>query len=396
MYSGGQTPQVGKDKITPEQLQFLEEMSALGEEMSKSIKCEPVGQPEEGEEVADPSKTGTSCIASAEQYEMHKETLFKDAQCNPLPGEETYSCFIPEAQTAKTSTENSAKRFKELKKNEDQGWDFVKFGLENAALCVFGGVIGCGFAAYRIADRVYDSFEYEETPTDGAIVTEGEKSEGATDASADAGVADAEGAKAASKSKKVEKNDDKESWDKLVIIDVDGTPASKTIGDKTDIKFQLEEQSEHYGSKETKKAIRKDMIKFAMETAKKIGLPGERIIWKIKDFEYAYQTHAEMKLKGATVAGQNKAFFNDKGWVKVTFSSGKKEQAWVNVFTGETQKIPPKDKKNTEGDKKAAETGKGAKGGGKGKVGGKGKGGKKKSGKKKGGSKGVPKGLENF
>jgi hypothetical protein len=387
MFSGGETSQVGKKDITPQQMQFLEEMALLGEEMSKSIKCEPVGQPEEGEEASDSSMVGTSCMASAEQYGMHKDTLFKDAQCNPLPGEEMYSCFIPESKAAKTATENSAKRFKELKKNEDQGWDFVKFGLENAALCVFGGVIGCGFAAYRIADRVYDYFEYEELPTDGAIVTEGEKSEGATEAGADAGVSDTEGAKAADKTKKADDKAEKKSWDGKLIIDVDGTPAVKTIGDKTDIKFQLEEQSEHYGSKETKKAIRKDMVKFARDKAKQFGHPGDRMIWKIGDFEYAYQNYAMMKREGITAdqVQNKKKFFADKGWVKISYA-GDQKQEWVNVFTGETKQIKkaaPAGKKADSGDKKAADGGK--KNGGKVK----GNGGKKKGGSKKKASHGI-------
>jgi hypothetical protein len=392
MFSGGQTSQVGKEQITPEQLQLLESMSVLDEELSKAIKCEPVGQPEEGEEPADPSMVGTSCVASAEQYQAHKDTLFKDAQCNALPGEEAYSCFIPESQTAKTSTENSAKRFKELKKNEDQTWDFVKFGLENAALCGLGGVIGCGIAAWRIGAAVYDSFEYEETPTDGTIVTEGEKAEGAEDTSADAGVSDTEGAKAADKGKKVDENADKQTWDGSLVIDVAGTFAVKYISGLTDVEHQLKEESEQYGAKQTSKAIRKDMVKFARDTAKQIAGPGERVIWDMGAFEYAYNVYAKMEKDGKDSI--NPKAFEKIGWAKVIYA-GDQKQEMVNVFTGEKKpikKAKPADTNAASGDKNAAEVDNKTKVGGKAKVGG----GKNAKGGKKSGSKKASHGIEGF
>ena len=325
MFSGGQTSQVGKEKITPEQLKILEEMAALGDEMSKSIKCEPVGQPEEGEEAADPSMVGSSCVASAEQYEAHKDTMFKDAQCNPLPGEEAYSCFIPESNKA---TENSAKRFKDSEAVEpveksgaqrlyDAGMNVIREvpiigGLWAAELEFAGVVLDLMFGD----EEVEEAEEAEET--------------GSAESGKDTGDA--------GKAKKADEKGAKESWEGELIIDVDGTKDIEYISDKTDVKYQLKEESEQYGAKGTKESIRKDMVKFAIETAQNIAGRGERVIWDIGAFEYAYNTYANMVLNGMTIDQYPKGYFKNVGWAMVSYA-GDREKEWVNVLTGEKKPI---------------------------------------------------------
>lgn len=398
MHSGGQTSQVGKEKLTPEQVQLLESMAALDEEMSKAIRCESVGRDEDGN-VKDPDMVGSSCVASTEQYEDLKNTFFKDAQCNPLPGEQGYSCFIPESNKA---TENSAKRFKQ-EGAEKEGWGDGEWGLFTgfgAGIAVGGAVImGLGClplgAVMLVAgggSAIYGALQMGDEPSEGDV----EEGKGA---SADEKTADAkEKPKAADKGEKADEKSDKQSFEGKLVIDIEGTSKDlEWVSETTDIKYQLEQESEQYKKKEVTADVKKEMQLFASDTAKQVADNGERVTWNMDEFETAYGVHAQMKSNGWEVKDVKQSLFNSVGWVTVSFDFDR-QQKRVNVFTGKEEMIKTESsdkKEEAPGNKKDETQGskKGATGTGKVKTGG---GSKKGGGAKKGSKKKAASGWEGF
>lgn len=309
-------------------------------------------------------------------YYDENASLFSHAECEEFPISDTqvtgsakmFLCKVPVAKAGEQKVAKAGEQ-KVAKAEEEEinhWWHIADIILSSSPLWAVPTAI------WEYGSKLFG--DDEDAPEAAGESGKASKGEDAADSKKEA--------KAADESDKPKK----QTWSDKLVIDIEGTSKDvEYVSAGTDIKYQLNKQSEQYNGEKVPDSIRNDMSSFALETAKKIADPGERVTWDIWAFEAAYNGHVKMKRKGWDIKDVDQGIFKNVGWATVTYGSEDKQKR-VNVFTGKVEHIKKKPgaKKTGEGDKKSA---KGT---------GKPKGGAKNGGKKKGGKKSGSKGASGY